>query len=79
MKLTKILDNYINEKKFSIIYREGKLDIINYSEIPSFSDVLIAIRYHDEVYHIEGNNLVIARMMDDEVLITGKIEKVTKM
>lgn len=79
MKLNRILDNYINDKKFSITYKDGKLDINNYTEIPSFSDTLIAIRYNDVLYHIEGQNLVIARMMDEEVLITGQIEKITKL
>ena len=33
MKIFNRLDNYINDKKFSMIYKNNKLDIINYSKI----------------------------------------------
>ena len=73
MKLIGMIDNYINEKKFSMIYKNNNLDIINYSEIKDFSSKLISIRYKDNLYHISGDNLVISRMMDNEILITGDI------
>ncbi len=79
MKIPKILDNYLNDRKYSMIYKEGKLDIINYTEIVSFSSTLISIRYKDNVYHIEGSELVISRMMDNEILITGNIASVCFM
>ena len=31
----------------------------------------------DKIYYIEGNNLVISKMMDDEILITGNITSIT--
>ena len=37
MRLVRILDNYINDKKFSMIYTNGGIDIVNYSEILDFS------------------------------------------
>ena len=76
MKLVRMIDNYINDKKYSIIYKNNKLNIINYSEIIDFSSKLISIRYEDKVYHIEGNNLVISKMMENEVLITGDISNI---
>ena len=79
MKIPKILDNYLNDRKYSMIYKEGKLHIINYTEIVSFSSTLISIRYKDNVYHIEGSELVISRMMDNEILITGNIASVCFM
>lgn len=77
MKLVRIIDDYINEKNYSMIYKNNRLDIINYSEIIDFSNTLISVRYEDKVYHIEGNNLVISRMMDNEILITGDIRNIT--
>ena len=76
MKLVRMIDNYINDKKYSIIYKNNKLNIINYSEIIDFSSKLISIRYEDKVYHIEGNNLLISKMMGNEVLITGDISNI---
>ena len=77
MKLVKIIDDYINDKNYSMIYKNNRLDIINYSEIIDFSSTLISVRYEDKVYHIEGNNLVISRMMDNEILVTGDIRNIT--
>lgn len=69
--------NYIEDKKYSMIYKDNKLDIINYTKIIDFSSSLISIEYKDKIYHIEGNNLVISKMMDDEILITGNITSIT--
>lgn len=77
MRLFKKIDNYINDKNYSMIYKNNKLNIINYSEILDFSSTLITIRYEDKVYYIDGKNLVISRMMEDEVLITGEINTIT--
>ena len=77
MKLVKMIDNYINNKKFSILYKDNKLDIINYNEIIDFSSSKISIRYNNNTYHIEGNNLVISKMMEQEILITGDINSIT--
>lgn len=77
MKLIRKIDDYINDRRFSMIYKNNKLNVINYSEIMDFSSKLISIRYKDKVYHIEGKNLVISRMMENEILITGEIEVIT--
>ena len=37
MKLVRMIDEYINDRKFSLIYKDSKLDIINYSEVIDFS------------------------------------------
>ena len=47
IKLVRSIDNYINDKKFSILYKNNKLDIINYTKIMDFSDTKISIRYLD--------------------------------
>ena len=79
MKILNRLDNYINDKKYSMIYKYNKLDIINYTEIVDFTSKIITIRYNNNIYQIKGNNLVIARMMDNEILISGSIENITFM
>ena len=76
MKLVRMIDDYVNEKKYSMIYKNNKLNIINYTEIIDFSSKLISIRYEDKVYHVEGSDLVISKMMDNEILITGNISNI---
>lgn len=77
IKLVRVLDNYVNDKNFSIIYKNNKLDIINYSKILDFSDTKISINYLDDIYIIIGTNLVISKMMEEELLITGNIESIS--
>ena len=77
IKLISKLDNHINDKKFSIIYKNNNLDIINYTKIVDFSSTLISISNQNNLYIIEGENLVISKMFEEEILITGKITKIT--
>lgn len=77
IKLVRVLSDYVNDKNFSIIYKNNKLDIINYSKILDFSDTKISISYFNNIYIINGNNLVISKMMEEELLITGNIESIS--
>ena len=77
MKLTRLVDNYINEKDFSIQYKKGKLDIVNYSEIIDFSSTRVRVRYCDKTYDVLGDNLIISKMVDNELLVEGDISEVT--
>lgn len=77
IKLVRVLDNYVNDKNFSIIYKNNRLDIINYSKILDFSDTKISISYFNNIYIINGTNLVISKMMEEELLITGNIESIS--
>ena len=79
MKILNRLDNYINEKEYSMIYKYNKLDIVNYTEIKDLISKIITIRYQNKIYQIKGSNLVISRMMDNEILISGNIENITFM
>lgn len=77
MKIFKLVEEYINDKEYSMIYKNNKLNIINYTEIGDFSSSLISVKNKNTIYHIEGENLVIVRMMDSEILITGNIKRIT--
>ena len=58
MKILNRLDNYINEKEYSMIYKYNKLDIINYTEIKDFTSKIITIRYQNKIYQIEVKSLI---------------------
>ena len=74
--MPKVLRNYILETDFRINYIKDKLDIINYSFIDHFDDDKIIIRYSEGIIIIKGEKLVIARLLDDEILISGKIKNI---
>ncbi len=76
-KLFRMVENYINDNNFSMTYKNKSLDVINYTKILDFTSTLISFEYKDNSYYVEGENLVISKMMEEEILITGNIKKIT--
>ena len=70
------LRNYILEKDFRVNYIKDKLNIVNYDCIDHFSDDKVMIRYNEGVLVISGENLIISKLLDDEILISGIIKAV---
>lgn len=70
------LRNYILESDFKIIYLTNKLNIVNYSDISHFDNNKIIINYSDGSVLIGGNNLVVSKLLKDELLIEGSINKI---
>lgn len=73
MKIINKLDRYLEDKNYEIIIKENKVNIINFKEIIDFSASKIALRCDNKIINIEGKNLIIGKMLDDELLITGSI------
>ena len=72
MKLTR-LNNYLLDKDFKLIYKDNYLNIINYQEIVDFNSNKIIVNCNNKTLSIIGSNLVITKMEDYELLITGNI------
>lgn len=70
----KELRNYIKNDQFEISYLEGKLNIINYQEIGYMEDSTISLRHKEGKLLIKGKNLRVKKLLDQEILIDGKIE-----
>lgn len=73
--LTRI-KNYILDEEFKISVFENKIDIKNYSEIDNFNDKKIEVIYVRGKVEITGIKLVIEKLLDDEILISGLINKI---
>ncbi len=73
MKLFNKLDRIITDRTYKIIIKENIIDIINYIEIKDFTNKKIIIKHDKGLTTINGDNLVVSRMQDNEVLIEGKI------
>ena len=76
MKMFDKLDRYLTDKEYKVIYKNNYLNIINYIEILDFNEYEISIKYDRGITRIIGSNLVISKMLDDELLIVGNIEKI---
>ena len=67
------LNNYLDDREYKIIITENSINIINYDEIIDFSLNKISIKYKNKIIIIDGDNLVISKMIENEILITGNI------
>ena len=73
MGINNYIRSYILEEEFKITILNNKINIVNYTSIGSFDDSKIIINYNKGIIIIKGNNLVVTRLMSDEILISGKI------
>lgn len=73
MRLISKLDRYLENKNYEIIIKENQVNIINFREIIDFSTDKISLRCDNKIINIEGKNLIISKMLDDELLINGII------
>lgn len=77
MKIIDKLDRYLNENEYKLILDNNRLNIVNYEEIIDFSLSTIKVKLKDKIVSIEGRNLVINKMVDNEILITGNISNIS--
>lgn len=68
--------SYILEDKFKITILTGRIDIVNYSEIDHFDDTKIIVRFQNGLVIIKGEDLTISKLLNDELLILGKIKNI---
>ena len=73
MRLINKLDRYLENKNYEIIVKENSINVINFKEIIDFSMNKISLRCDDKIIIVEGKELIISKMIDDELLITGII------
>ena len=76
MKLISKLNRYLEDKNYKIVIKHNFINIINIEEIIDFSINKITLRCNNQIIIIEGKNLIISKMLEDEVLILGTIYNV---
>lgn len=74
MKIIDGIRNYVIEQEFEIRIINNKVDVINYKDIGHFDSNKVIINYSDGRVVIKGNNLVVSKLMNDEILIGGEIK-----
>ena len=65
---------YLKEEEFKIIILKNKVNVVNYESIGHFDSNKVMIRYDEGTLIIGGNNLVVSKLLNDEVLVTGIIK-----
>ncbi len=70
------LKTYILENEFKLVYLNNKVNIVNYSDIGHFDNNKIIVYNSQQIITINGHNLVISKLLKDELLIEGRIERI---
>ena len=69
------ISNYVNDREFRIVFYGDKVHIINYQKIISLENNYISIISNNKKLSITGSNLVLNKLLDNEMLNTGIITK----
>lgn len=69
------MKNYILENEFKILFLSNKINIVNYIDIDHFDSNKIIIKYDKGLVIINGEELIISKLLQDEILIMGKVNK----
>ena len=74
MKIINNFRSFLLEDNFEIHIYKNKIDILNYTSMGHFDSNKIIV-YSDSGYIIiKGKDLVVTKLLKDEVLITGLID-----
>lgn len=69
--------NYIYQNEFKITLKNNKIDIENYTDIGLVCLNEIIIYNKKEKIKITGKNLSITKLLNNEILITGKYQNIS--
>lgn len=76
MNLTKRVRNYLLDEEFNMRVLKNKINIVNYESIGYFDNDQIIINYIDGEIKIKGENLVVSKLLNKEILISGIIKTI---
>lgn len=68
--------NYIMDKEFRLTLFKDKLYVINYNKIISLENTNISFKIDNGKIIIKGNDLVLKKLLDKEILVKGKISSI---
>ena len=66
------IKDFLFDKNFKIIIYDGVINIVNYEKIITLEETRISFMSSSKIITIKGEGLSIRKMLENEVLITGK-------
>ena len=67
------LNNYIDDKKFKLIYEDNLIDIINYTRLITIENNYVSLYINNKKIIIEGKELILKKLLDNELLLNGEV------
>lgn len=67
---------YIIDNNFKIVFTNNNLNIINYTDIITIEKNIISVKTESKRIMIKGRNMVLKKLLDNEILIVGDINSI---
>ena len=65
--------HFISDTSFQMVYIKNYLNLINYTDIITMDLNRIVLKVNDERVIIKGNELVVKKLLESEMVISGDI------
>ena len=66
----------IDDNETRIVIVKNKINIINYIDIGHFDSNKIVVKLKKNNISVNGKNLVVSKLINDEILITGEFDNI---
>ncbi len=76
MDLIRKVANFIEDKEIKLLITSNSIYVANYTEIVRFNEKIIIIKSTNGEIDLFGQNLMITKLLNNEILIVGKIKKI---
>ena len=76
MNIRNKINKYLNDNEYKITVINDKVNINNYIEILDFNTSIISVKHSKGITKIKGKDLVVSKMIDNEILVTGIIKEI---
>lgn len=76
MNIRNKINKYLNDNEYKITVINDKVNINNYIEILDFNTSIISVKHSKGITKINGKDLVVSKMIDNEILVTGIIKEI---
>jgi len=68
--------SYILDNDLKIIIVNNKINIVNYKDIGHFDSNKVIVKVENGEVIIKGSNLVVSKLLNSEILITGNFSNI---
>lgn len=76
MNIINGIKSYILDNDLKITIINNKINIINYKDIGHFDSNKIVVKVESGEIIVKGNDLVVSKLMNSEILITGNFSNI---
>lgn len=76
MNIIERLSNYVFDKDLKLNYYQNNLNIVNYIKIIHFDNNKVKVKVEQGVITIMGSKLVVTKLWNNELLISGEIKTI---